>query len=144
VVQTNIEPQADDTINTTEQPLTPDNNTELQADNDTKSIQRKVGEITQYISSHKDETLAKYVVGMVNSIAGKYLTPEDKQKAIDKLNKATVPVSTPAPIVQQENPVAESVNVDEIIDEVLKDKHETSVTNKNKNLKNKIFNPLFK
>lgn len=102
VAQNNIEPQVDDTFTTPKQSSISNNsevqvNDENEADDDIKSIQKKVGEITQYISSHKDETLAKYVVGMVNSIAGKYLTQKDKQKAIDKLNKATdnVPDNVP-------------------------------------------------
>lgn len=147
--QNNLEPQDDDTINT-EQPLIPNNNDETNSSEDIKSVQKKVGEITQFIDSHKDEALAKYVVGMVNAIAGKYLTPEDKEKAIGKLNKATsqsnTEPNTSEPIIQsgtQENSVAESINIDEIIDEVLSNKNKTPIINKNKKLKDKIFKPSF-
>lgn len=138
MAQNNIEPQADDTLNVV-QPTMPDNEGESQSDDDTKSIQRKVGEITQYINSHKDEALAKYVVGMVNAIAGKYLTPEDKEKAINKLNKAVSQEPNPVPPTQpvpQQNQVPESVNVNENTNKVL--------NNNPKRLKDKIFKPNFK
>jgi hypothetical protein len=87
-----------------------------------KEIQQKTGEITQLISKLKDPDLAKYVVGMVNSIAGKYLSDDDKEKAINKLNKATAD--------EQQNPETqptnESVNVAGLVDEVMNDKKNDS------------------